>query len=132
MSPFHLIHVENIFFPLSMHSLLFGLCTGQFILGVHNLNFTAGPNFFCHIQGQKLIGFNTFKEFFYQRNKQNKPNLVLHGPDLKLSRATFGPRAVCCACLGLILTHIYNCLRMEMFSSSQAVATKLLISDLKR
>ncbi len=47
------------------------------ISGVHNSNLMAGQIFFWHMQ--KLIGCNTFKECFYQRNKQNKHNLGLAG-----------------------------------------------------
>ena len=40
----------------------------------------------------------------YQEKKLKAQNFVLSGPNYKLSRATFGPRAVCCACLLQILT----------------------------
>jgi hypothetical protein len=42
--------------------------------------------------------FSHIKGFFYERNKL-KQKIGLCGQDKKLSRATFGPRAVCCACL---------------------------------
>jgi len=37
--------------------------------------------FFWHIQGPKLICFNTFKGCFYKRKKQNKQNSGFRGPD---------------------------------------------------
>ncbi len=45
-----------------------------------------------HGWGQTLIFFTCF----YERKMVNKDNF---GPNLKLSRATFGPWAVCCECL---------------------------------
>jgi hypothetical protein len=48
-----------------------------------------------HIQGLKLISFNTFKVFYYQRKSQTEK--------LGALRAKVGPRAVCCACLVLYL-----------------------------
>jgi len=51
-----------------------------FRTGVQNSNLITGPKIFWHIQGPKLICFDTFKGCFCQRNKQNKYNIGFWGP----------------------------------------------------
>jgi hypothetical protein len=54
--------------------------------------------FLVMFKGQNLLMF-TRKMMFHDRNKLNEQNFELCGPNKKLLRATFDPRAVCCACL---------------------------------
>ncbi len=68
--------------------------------GVHNSYLVAGQKLFCcQVQGPKLTCFYIFKGCFWGISKLNNQNRGLCGPDKWLPRATFGPRAVCCACL---------------------------------
>ncbi len=53
-------------------------------------------NFFAHSRTKYLM---CIKQCYYESKKINKLNFGLCGPDQKLSRATFGLRAVCWACL---------------------------------
>jgi hypothetical protein len=63
--------------------------------GMHNSNLMAGQKLFVFtFMGQNLHVFNIFKRCFWGVSKLN---CGLCGPAKKLSRATFGPRAVCCA-----------------------------------
>ncbi len=63
---------------------------------VHNLSLKTGNFFFVMLMGQNLNVFR-IKRMCYERNKLNKQNFWLCGLDKE--RDTFGPRAICCACL---------------------------------
>ena len=66
---------------------------------VHNSILMAGRKFFSTIPKGQMICFYPFKEFVYKENMLKAQNFGLSGPNQKLPRATFGPQAVCCACL---------------------------------
>ena len=58
----------------------------------------SGPkNLFWNIHGPKLISLYPFRGCFFQANRLNGGYFGLCGPNKKLPRATFGPRAVSCA-----------------------------------
>ena len=69
------------------------------ISGVHNSNLKAGQKKFRPYSRAKIICFYQFRGCNYQENKLKTQNFVLRWPNSKLLRATFGPRAGCCACL---------------------------------
>ena len=78
---------------------------------------------FCTYPRAKMSYFYPLKGCVYQENKLEAQYLMLSGPNEKLPRATFGPRAVCCACL--------QCKRMHkpcgaLFSGVYARVSKVL------
>ena len=54
---------------------------------------------FGRAQGPKRYVFTQSKGAIILGKKLKAQNFRLGGPNKKLMRATFGPRAVCCACL---------------------------------
>ena len=73
---------------------------GYFYTRGPQLKSLGGPKTsFCNIQGLNIICFYSFKGCFYQTNKVKEQNFWLCGPNWIFPRATFGPWAVCCACL---------------------------------
>ncbi len=74
------------------------------------LRFNGGPKKCCwRIRGPDWLSSFHFYIVYTSKIKPNVCKLELWGPDWKLSRATFGPRAVCCACLIYTNPVIYSC-----------------------
>ena len=65
--------------------------------GMHNSNLKrAKKNLVAYPRARIDIFVPILREYF-QANRLNRSNFGLCGPNKKLPRATFGPRAVCCA-----------------------------------
>ena len=75
---------------------------------MHNSNLKRAKKNFLDTSKGKIDMFISIQREFCQAKKLNGQNFGLCGPNKKLSRATFGPRAVCCACLIQIMTKQYQ------------------------
>ncbi len=99
-------------------------CLFQDLL-LHNSSPMAGKIFFLNVQGPNLIIFYTQKKYFHESSEPNEEIFGLLWIDLKLPRATFGPRAVIFECL------IYFILQIEVSDIICASFTLVTFYDAK-
>jgi len=105
---------------------------------VHNSNGHAGPkNFFWHIKGPKLLGCNTFKKCFYQRNKQNKQNVGLRGqiksvPGPHLARGPYVVHAWSKPHLHIRFPHAFSALHCNFHNLAWLSKTKVIYKKSQR
>ena len=81
--------------------------------GLHNLNLMAGQKKFGAIPKSKNDMFLIIQWGIDQVNKQTAQNVGFRGPNSNLVQATFGPRAVCCACLLCGLLFLSDLFRLQ-------------------